>query len=72
MSPRGYKQYRELFFWKDRAAHEAVLVNDHFAYFYTGYFGLDESFYHGKRILDIGCGPRGSLEWASGAAERVG
>ena len=36
------------------------------------YFGLEPSFYAGKRVLDIGCGPRGSLEWASMAAERVG
>jgi ubiquinone/menaquinone biosynthesis C-methylase UbiE len=28
--------------------------------------------YRGKRILDIGCGPRGSLEWADVAAKRVG
>lgn len=72
LSPRGYKQYRELFFWKERAANEPVLVNDHYAFFYTAYFGLDAAFYTGKRILDIGCGPRGSLEWAAMAAERVG
>ncbi|MGD0006380.1 MAG: class I SAM-dependent methyltransferase [Anaerolineaceae bacterium] len=72
LSPKRYKQYRELFFWKGRAANEPVLVNDHFAFFYTGYFGLDEAFYTGKRVLDIGCGPRGSLEWAGMAAERVG
>jgi SAM-dependent methyltransferase len=72
VSPRGYKQYRELFYWKWRASNEPVLSNDHFAFFYTGYFGLDEAFYTGKRILDIGCGPRGSLEWAGMAAERVG
>jgi SAM-dependent methyltransferase len=72
LSPRGYKQYRELVFWKDRAAHEPVLVNDHYAFFYTTCFGLDEAFYRGKRIMDIGCGPRGSLEWAGMAAERVG
>jgi ubiquinone/menaquinone biosynthesis C-methylase UbiE len=28
--------------------------------------------YAGKNILDVGCGPRGSLEWASMARERVG
>jgi ubiquinone/menaquinone biosynthesis C-methylase UbiE len=30
------------------------------------------SFYDGKRVLDVGCGPRGTLEWMSSAAERVG
>ena len=35
-------------------------------------FDLEPSFYEGKRILDIGCGPCGSLEWADMAAERVG
>jgi len=28
--------------------------------------------YSGRSILDIGCGPRGSLEWADCAKERVG
>jgi len=27
---------------------------------------------HGEKILDVGCGPRGSLEWATEAAERIG
>src|SRR4029079_10710133 len=40
--------------------------------FYTSHFGLSASDYAGKRILDIGCGPRGSLEWADMTAERVG
>jgi len=26
----------------------------------------------GKRILDVGCGPRGSLEWADMADQRIG
>ncbi|RBP07118.1 methyltransferase family protein [Roseiarcus fermentans] len=26
----------------------------------------------GKRILDVGCGPQGTLEWADMAAERIG
>jgi len=28
--------------------------------------------YNGKRVLDIGCGPMGSLEWADMTARRVG
>ncbi len=48
------------------------LNNSHYEYFYTTHFGLPKSFYSGKRILDIGCGPRGALEWADNAAERIG
>lgn len=39
---------------------------------YTDFFGLAYADYAGKRVLDIGCGPRGSLNWADNAAERVG
>jgi ubiquinone/menaquinone biosynthesis C-methylase UbiE len=39
---------------------------------FTTLFGLDAGFYRGKRLLDIGCGPRGSLAWASRANRRVG
>ncbi len=35
-------------------------------------FDLEPGFYAGLRMLDVGCGPRGSLEWAEMAAERVG
>jgi SAM-dependent methyltransferase len=62
----------ELAFWQSRLAREGALRNDHFEYFYTTHFGLDRAFYRGKRVLDLGCGPRGSLEWASEAALRVG
>ena len=43
-----------------------------FEQYYTKTFGLDRSFYDGRRVLDIGCGPKGSLEWATNAAECVG
>jgi len=39
---------------------------------FLDYFGLSKDFYKGKKILDIGCGPRGSLEWADMTLERVG
>jgi ubiquinone/menaquinone biosynthesis C-methylase UbiE len=51
---------------------EGALHNAHYQYFYTTYFDLSDSFYTSKSILDIGCGPRGSLEWATMAAERIG
>jgi len=33
---------------------------------------LDETFLTGKIIADFGCGPRGSLTWASSASLRIG
>ena len=69
---RGTKEDHELAYWRGRAASEGHLRNDHYAYFYTTFFGLEPAFYEGKAILDIGCGPRGSLEWAFMATERIG
>lgn len=51
---------------------ERDLAHDHFGYFFTGHFGLTRDDYQDKRVLDIGCGPRGSLEWADIAASRIG
>jgi SAM-dependent methyltransferase len=62
----------EIAFWKSRLQRQGVLTNDHFEYFYTTHFGLERAFYRGKRILDMGCGPRGSLEWATQAEIRIG
>ena len=66
------KTAAELAFWKSRLERQGTLTNDHYAYFYTSHFGWDQTFYRGKRILDIGCGPRGSLEWAAEANLRIG
>jgi 2-polyprenyl-3-methyl-5-hydroxy-6-metoxy-1,4-benzoquinol methylase len=60
------------FFERRWASGRGTLSNNHYQYFYTTYFGLPASYYDGKRVIDIGCGPRGSLEWAAGAKERVG
>jgi ubiquinone/menaquinone biosynthesis C-methylase UbiE len=46
--------------------------NDHFEYFYCKEFGLQKEYFSGKCLLDIGCGPSGSLEWADVAKERIG
>ena len=62
----------ELAYWRGKQEQEETLRNTHYQRFYTERFGLSESDYEGKRVLDIGCGPRGSLEWAYMAAERVG
>ncbi len=66
------KELSELSYWKERKKEENKLYNDHYKQFYTSHFRLDDSFYLNKRVLDIGCGPRGSLEWAKMAKERVG
>ena len=67
-----YKEAHEYGYWKSRKSTEGNLVNDHYQKFFTEFFGILKSFYAGKRLLDIGCGPRGSLEWADCARERVG
>ena len=69
--PRTWKEWNELDFWKSRKR-LGTFSNDHFEHFFTRHFGIDRRFYAGKRLLDIGCGPMGSLEWADGALERVG
>lgn len=70
--PVRWKEFNELGYWEKRKKEEGELSNRHYEYFYTHYFGIDRSFYDGKVILDIGCGPRGSLEWASMAERRMG
>jgi ubiquinone/menaquinone biosynthesis C-methylase UbiE len=72
ISPSRWKEFNELNYWEGRKKAEGVLSNLHYEHFYTTHFGLDKSFYRDKVILDIGCGPRGSLEWASMALRRIG
>src|SRR5438067_97425 len=62
----------EMAYWRSRAQVEGTLDNSHYLALYTDMFGLDRSFYAEKRVLDVGSGPRGSLEWATDAAQRVG
>jgi ubiquinone/menaquinone biosynthesis C-methylase UbiE len=59
-------------YWKSRQVEEGTLQNSWYVDIFTRRVGIDRDFYDGKKILDIGCGPRGSLEWADTAAERVG
>ncbi len=66
------KLFFELLFWKTKKRKEGNLGHGHYEFFYTEYFSLSKSYYKGKRILDIGCGPRGSLEWATMVEERIG
>ncbi len=72
-TPEKYKERHELSFWREKFREEGgQLRNSWYEVCYTTFFGLDGEFYRDKRIVDIGCGPRGSLEWADMAAERVG
>lgn len=53
----------ELDFWRARQAEEGTLRGPHYPNVMMGQFGLTPEFFFGKTILDLGCGPRGSLEW---------
>jgi ubiquinone/menaquinone biosynthesis C-methylase UbiE len=70
--PLHAKEREEIGYWKSKLAAEGQLSNERYLTYYTSTFDIEPDFYAGKRILDIGCGPRGSLEWADMAAERVG
>lgn len=70
--PATLKAQLHLKYWEGRKVRHGVLKNAHFEHFYTTQFGLEGSFFRGRKILDAGCGPRGSLEWAKEALVRVG
>ena len=67
-----YKEIAELGYWKIKHKKEAVFSHTHYKQYFTTHFGIDETYYKNKVILDIGCGPRGSLEWAKMAKSRIG
>lgn len=69
---RRSKEWFEWLYWQWQKWREGRLAHEHYAYFFTEYFGLSAADYAGKKVLDIGCGPRGSLEWAVMATERIG
>lgn len=69
----GAKLRAELDYWRSRRSEGDLEAGVPFyEWVFTAHFGLDRGFYRGKRLLDVGCGPRGSLEWADVALERVG
>ena len=72
LAPNKVKRMREYYYWKFIKSEEKELSLRHYTQFYTSHFNLEESYYQNKKILDIGCGPRGSLEWADMALERIG
>lgn len=69
---KSFKERAEFFYWRIQKLKDSKLGNDHYAYFYTSFFGLDPEFYNHKKVLDIGCGPRGSLDWVAEPDELIG
>ncbi len=57
------KEVVEYSYWRIQKFKEGRLSNAHYAHFYTQHFNIPPSFYNHKTVLDVGCGPRGSLEW---------
>ena len=76
MQDNDFKHKHELEFWANKVKQEETLrqISGGAPYekFYINDFNLTYDDYAGKRILDIGCGPRGSLEWADMVDLRVG
>lgn len=72
VAPRRAKARAELAYWRDCLRREGRLGNAHYHAFFTTHFGLSDADFAGLRVLDLGCGPRGSLEWAAMSARRVG
>ncbi|MCE6967547.1 class I SAM-dependent methyltransferase, partial [Cereibacter sphaeroides] len=69
----GVKEKVELLFWKKTLRQSAGnFYNGHMQEYFTTLFGLTTDDYAGQRVLDIGCGPIGTLEWCDMACERVG
>lgn len=63
----------EMNWWNTMQEKEGELKNEHYLKdgWYTFAFGLTKEWYDGKHLLDVGCGPRGSLQWADNAASRT-
>ena len=70
-----WKHQRELGFWNAQLAHGQDNAQADLYYRQLMLAVADEpddSFLAGKIVADFGCGPRGSLNWASSAAQRIG
>jgi len=70
----GSKDAAQLWYWQGRwLAEGRKLRNDHYESLMLAV--ADErspAFLHAKVVADFGCGPRGSLCWATSARERIG
>ena len=72
LAPDLWKYANELRYWLKVKRREGTLHNGHYEAFFTELFGLGRDDYAGATVLDVGCGPRGSLEWATMAEARYG
>lgn len=62
----------ELKYWESRfRAEGGKLQNSWYRRLMCSVCGQDEKWFDGKVVCDFGSGPRGSLEWANGAAKRI-
>ncbi|MCS3661145.1 class I SAM-dependent methyltransferase [Salinibacter ruber] len=66
------KRNSALTYWLKRKAVEGKLSNDHYEYIYTDHVAIEKDYFDGKYLLDIGCGPRGTLEWCDNAERKIG
>ncbi len=66
------KRLYELTYWRWRYFREKELSHSWYQALFTELPEIDESLYSNKKVVDIGCGPRGSLEWLDDAEIRVG
>lgn len=62
----------ELRYWRLMKFFEGNLKNSHYERVFTNFFDLSKEDYAYQKVLDIGCGPRGSLEWCNNADELIG
>lgn len=71
-----FKHKSELKFWSKKVNEEKTLKQlssgQPYEKFYVTDLGFNREDFEDKNILDIGCGPRGSLEWANMANLRIG
>ena len=62
----------EMLYWRIQYWKEKQFNSSHFELFFTDYFSLSKDDYQDKIVVDIGCGPRGSLEWATNTKKNIG
>lgn len=61
----------EIKYWKKVKDREGDFSNGHYRYLFTSLVNISDDFYDYKKVLDIGCGPRGSLEWMRKAKQTI-
>ena len=67
------KENGELAYWDKCFENEGgKLGNSHYEYFFTEFFNYSPLDYTNKVVVDIGCGPRLSLEWAKMSTRSIG